>query len=359
MKKLLCFLILALSVLQTSNAVADVPFEIKLPFSAGESMGITCIYHDIEPDCITHAALNSKGEPNRDEWAIDFNLSGIDDCGKSVVAVASGTVIESTYQVGSDGYGYGNYIDVDHSNNYKSRYAHLNSRVVQKGDYVSQGQEIGKIGSSGTDACHLHFVLYQNNTYWSVKPTPMSGYNEFYSTAGTADYPFISNNYFATFTFNDGTSQGWMPGDDARNIPFIPTRAGTWMVGVGDFDGIGGAHPGVLSPLFNGISTNHFSTLRFIARISMQPLGVKQGYIWIRTSGGNWDHQLIFTYLSDDGGGFHAYQAVFIPGLSISQISIELTRPDVYEEWEFDEIKLVERKPETPKNLKVTFIDDN
>ena len=356
MKNLICFLILGMSVLPVNSVIAEVPFDIKLPFPAGERRGITCIYHDTDPNCITHAEFNSKGKLNGDEWAIDFNLAGDGDNGKPVVAIASGTVVESAYIVDFNDYGYGNYIDIDHKNGYKSRYAHLSSRKVSVNDEVSQGQEIGKTGDTGAkDNYHLHFALYKigaDGSYPSVKPTPMSGYNEFYSTAGTADYPFISNNYFTDFNFNDGASQGWMPGNDARNIPFVSTRSGTWVVGASDFDGVDGTHPGVLSPIFNGLSTNHFSSLRFTVKISTQLSGVKQGDIWIKTSDGDWNHNFIFTHISNNGGGFHTYQAAFTAGLAINQISIELTRNNVYEEWEFDEIRLMERKPMAP-NLKI------
>lgn len=85
--------------MQISDAIAEVLFDIKLPYQGGESRGITCTYHDIDPECITHAVLNSKGKPNRDEWAIDFNLTGDDDNGKPVVAITSGKVIVSDYLV--------------------------------------------------------------------------------------------------------------------------------------------------------------------------------------------------------------------------------------------------------------------
>lgn len=69
-----------------------------------------------------------------------------------VKACASGTVSYAGWNGG-----YGKYISISHSNGYMSFYGHLNSIGVKQGQKVSQGQEIGKVGSTGNSTgAHLH-----------------------------------------------------------------------------------------------------------------------------------------------------------------------------------------------------------
>lgn len=54
--------------------------------------------------------------------------------------------------------GYGNVIEITHKNQQSTLYAHLSRIDVRKGQQVSQGDEIGAVGSTGTSTGpHLHF----------------------------------------------------------------------------------------------------------------------------------------------------------------------------------------------------------
>lgn len=56
--------------------------------------------------------------------------------------------------------GYGNCIDIDHSYNYLSRYAHLSELLVKEGEEVKRGQMIGRVGSTGKSVSpHLHYEV--------------------------------------------------------------------------------------------------------------------------------------------------------------------------------------------------------
>ncbi len=117
---------------------------------------------------------------HRGTYEIDFNWgsASYDDLGKPVLAAASGKVVTSSYQ--SSG-GFGNLVVVDHGGNWKTYYAHLDSRSVAVGATVSQGQKLGTLGkTSATNpgiTPHLHFELrYTVTSYPSnIEPAVFDG----------------------------------------------------------------------------------------------------------------------------------------------------------------------------------------
>jgi len=59
--------------------------------------------------------------------------------------------------------GYGIVVEVDHGYGYKTRYAHLSRATVQRGQAVTRGDEIGKVGTTGlSTAPHLHYEILVN-----------------------------------------------------------------------------------------------------------------------------------------------------------------------------------------------------
>jgi murein DD-endopeptidase MepM/ murein hydrolase activator NlpD len=80
--------------------------------------------------------------------------------GTTIVAVASGTVTVSQY--GYNG-GYGNYVIISHGNGIQTLYGHCTSLLVSEGQYVSQGQAIATVGSTGNSTGnHLHLEIRVN-----------------------------------------------------------------------------------------------------------------------------------------------------------------------------------------------------
>jgi murein DD-endopeptidase MepM/ murein hydrolase activator NlpD len=78
--------------------------------------------------------------------------------GAPVLAIMDGRVVRASYYAG-----YGLCVDVQHISGYRSRYAHLSKTLVQCGNYVRKGQQIGRIGSTGiSTGAHLHLELARN-----------------------------------------------------------------------------------------------------------------------------------------------------------------------------------------------------
>jgi murein DD-endopeptidase MepM/ murein hydrolase activator NlpD len=59
--------------------------------------------------------------------------------------------------------GFGNTLEIRHSNGFVTRYAHNQANLVQVGDEISKGQVVALVGSSGrSTGSHLHFEVIHN-----------------------------------------------------------------------------------------------------------------------------------------------------------------------------------------------------
>jgi murein DD-endopeptidase MepM/ murein hydrolase activator NlpD len=77
--------------------------------------------------------------------------------GTPIYAVTDGTVTFA----GRHG-GHGNFVQLKHSGNMGSGYAHMSRIAVHSGQHVRQGQVIGYVGSTGlSTGPHLHFEVYR------------------------------------------------------------------------------------------------------------------------------------------------------------------------------------------------------
>jgi murein DD-endopeptidase MepM/ murein hydrolase activator NlpD len=79
--------------------------------------------------------------------------------GTAVVTADSGYVVTA----GWSEYGYGKYVVIDHGNGFQTLYAHLHTILVEVGQSVGKGDEIGSVGITGrATGPHLHFEIRYN-----------------------------------------------------------------------------------------------------------------------------------------------------------------------------------------------------
>lgn len=81
--------------------------------------------------------------------------------GTPIYASRSGTVTTAKSMTTS----YGNHVVINHGDGYSSLYAHMTYFVVSVGQYVTQGQLIGYVGSTGNSTGpHLHLTIFYNGS---------------------------------------------------------------------------------------------------------------------------------------------------------------------------------------------------
>lgn len=100
-----------------------------------------------------------------DTFISDRNHMGLDiatDQGKCIYAAEEGMVVSAGWNSG----GYGNVVMIDHLNGYQTVYGHMCYVEAVEGQYVSKGQLIGFVGSTGdSTGPHCHFEVRYQGVY--------------------------------------------------------------------------------------------------------------------------------------------------------------------------------------------------
>lgn len=97
-----------------------------------------------------------RRDPIKKTWAKHSGLDLAGWPGTAIYATAPGTVVHAGW------YGpYGQMVEIDHGNGFKTRYGHMRKVRVNKGDTVSLGQQVGDMGKTGraTDT-HVHYEVW-------------------------------------------------------------------------------------------------------------------------------------------------------------------------------------------------------
>ena len=83
--------------------------------------------------------------------------------GTTVLAAMDGTVTTATYDAS-----YGNYVVIEDSNGYCTKYAHMDTLSVSAGQTVTHGTTIGTTGNTGSSTgSHLHIECLYNGEYYN------------------------------------------------------------------------------------------------------------------------------------------------------------------------------------------------
>ena len=87
--------------------------------------------------------------------------------GTPIYATADGTVLRAGWNSG----GYGNLVEIDHGRGITTRYGHMSAILVQAGQHVTRGEQIGRMGSTGrSTGNHLHYEVRIDGR--AVNPIP-------------------------------------------------------------------------------------------------------------------------------------------------------------------------------------------
>ena len=114
-----------------------------------------------------YAYVSSPFDPNRLHPILGYVRphNGVDlaaNLGTPVYATRSGTVTVADYEWD----GAGNYVFINHGDGFSSVYMHMDYYIVSVGEYVSAGEVIGYVGTTGlSEGPHLHFGIAYNGAY--------------------------------------------------------------------------------------------------------------------------------------------------------------------------------------------------
>lgn len=133
--------------------------------SAGEGSIIDGITWLVPCDYILFtSAYGMRYHPVYHRWSLHDGVDLAADEGTPIIASRSGVVDEAGF-----GSANGFYVYIDHMDGFQTRYLHMTHYIVDVGDYVSAGQVIGYMGSTGASTGpHLHFGIYYKGS--SVNP---------------------------------------------------------------------------------------------------------------------------------------------------------------------------------------------
>lgn len=134
--------------LEQVKSIADTDYKTKNTLNVPVKNGFITSKFGGRPDPFTGEDATHKG------------LDIAANTGENIFSACDGIVSE----VGYDETGYGKYIIISHSKDFKTLYAHCSQIILEEGKEVKSGDIIAKVGSTGkSTGSHLHFEMRVNN----------------------------------------------------------------------------------------------------------------------------------------------------------------------------------------------------
>lgn len=139
-------------------------------------------------DYYISSKFGTRRDPITKRWAKHSALDMAGWPGTAILAAGSGTVVKARW-LGP----YGNMIEIDHGNGFRTRYGHMRRLKVKKGEHVDVGQEIGEMGDTGrVTSTHLHYEVWLKGNVTDPMPYLKASEDVFEikrRAAGKTNYP--------------------------------------------------------------------------------------------------------------------------------------------------------------------------
>ena len=108
---------------------------------------------------ITSRYTKNRFHPVQQIWKAHNGTDYAAPTGTPIMTTASGTVEQTGYTAGN-----GNFVKVKHDRTYSTQYLHLSKILVRRGQFVKQGDIIGRVGSTGlATGPHVCYRFWKNN----------------------------------------------------------------------------------------------------------------------------------------------------------------------------------------------------
>jgi len=121
----------------------------------------------VQASVVMMSAFGVRSDPFNHHAAMHPGIDLSGSYGTAIYATADGTVLRAGWNSG----GYGNLVELDHGRGITTRYGHMSAILVQPGDHINRGQQIGRMGSTGrSTGNHLHYEVRIDGR--AVNPIP-------------------------------------------------------------------------------------------------------------------------------------------------------------------------------------------